>query len=93
MECITPNHTKASQDCALSTRKRLGLVSVRTPIEDETKIHEYIGKMAPTDHVLSECLRQQKPEKEEELSWKHRRQHGMHHWQNKWLTSRNPTNG
>lgn len=24
---------------------------------------------------------QQKPEKEEEQSWKHRRQHSMHHWQ------------
>lgn len=56
-------------------------MSVRTPIEDETKIHENIGKMAPTDNVLSEYLRQQKPEKEEEQSWKHRRQHGMHHWQ------------
>lgn len=45
-------------------------MSVRTPIEDETKIHENIGKMAPTDHILSEYLRQQKPEKEEE-QWKH----------------------
>lgn len=43
-------------------------MSVRTTFQDETaNIHEYIRKMAKTDHALSEYLRQQKFEKEEEL--------------------------
>ncbi|TWW67217.1 hypothetical protein D4764_02G0002580 [Takifugu flavidus] len=40
--------------------------------------------MAPTDPLLSECLRQQKPIKEEEpegLSWKGKPMHGMYHRQ------------
>ncbi|TWW71484.1 hypothetical protein D4764_17G0009670 [Takifugu flavidus] len=40
--------------------------------------------MAPTDPLLSECLRQQKPTKEEEpegLSWKDQPLHGMDHRQ------------
>lgn len=40
---------------------------VRTTIQDEIK-DEYF--MATTDLVISEYLRQQKPEKEEEESWK-----------------------
>lgn len=36
-------------------------------IQEKTiKNHEYIRKTATTDHVLSEYLRHQKPEKEEE---------------------------
>uniref|UniRef100_A0A669EL77 Regulating synaptic membrane exocytosis 1 n=1 Tax=Oreochromis niloticus TaxID=8128 RepID=A0A669EL77_ORENI len=49
---------------------------LNTTVQDETRnIHEYITKMAPTDSVLSEYLRQQKPKKEEgdeEPSWKDR---------------------
>ncbi|KAL3988692.1 Arf-GAP with Rho-GAP domain, ANK repeat and PH domain-containing protein 1 [Sarotherodon galilaeus] len=46
-----------------------GLVSVSTTVQGETmNIHEYIRKMAPTDRVLSEYLRQQKLEEEEELN-------------------------
>ncbi|XP_065327550.1 patatin-like phospholipase domain-containing protein 7 [Pelmatolapia mariae] len=55
-----------------------GLVSVSTMVQYETNIHEYINKMAPTDHVLSEYLRQQKPkneEEQEEPSWKDRPLH------------------
>ncbi|TWW75426.1 hypothetical protein D4764_13G0000880 [Takifugu flavidus] len=40
--------------------------------------------MAPTDQLLSECLRQQKPTKEEEpegLSWKDKPLHGIYHRQ------------
>lgn len=33
------------------------------------EVHEYLRNMATTDHMLSEYLRQQKPEKEEEQSW------------------------
>ncbi|XP_063353846.2 interferon-inducible GTPase 5-like [Pelmatolapia mariae] len=43
-----------------------GLVSVSTTVLDEvTNIRKYIRKMAPTDRVLSEYLRQQKPKKPE----------------------------
>lgn len=43
-----------------------GLVSVSTMVQDETtSIHEYIRKMAMTNCVLSEYLRQHKPKKEE----------------------------
>lgn len=46
---------------------------VRTTIQDEIK-DEYTRTMATTDLVISEYLRQQKPEKEEgkeeEESWK-----------------------
>lgn len=42
------------------------LVSARTNILDETtEIHEYIRRVATTGHVISYCIRQQKPEKEE----------------------------
>ncbi|TWW62316.1 hypothetical protein D4764_04G0009630 [Takifugu flavidus] len=41
-----------------------GLVSVRTTVQEETtSLQEYIKMMAPTDPLLSECLRQQKPTK------------------------------
>jgi len=61
-------------------------VSVRATIQDDTtKIQESIGKMAPSDELLSECLRLQKPregrDEEEELSWKHNPLHGMYHQQ------------
>lgn len=46
--------------------------------------------MATTDHVPSECLRQQKLKKEEEqeetLSWKDRPLHGMYCQQTKDVT-------
>lgn len=39
-------------------------MSVRTTIQNETtNVNEYIRKMAATDHMLSEYIRQQKPEK------------------------------
>ena len=62
-----------------------GLVSVRATVQDETtKIQEYIRKMAPKDELLSEYLRQQKPddaEEEEEPSWRDKPLHGMYHRQ------------
>uniref|UniRef100_A0A7N8XHF5 Reverse transcriptase domain-containing protein n=1 Tax=Mastacembelus armatus TaxID=205130 RepID=A0A7N8XHF5_9TELE len=62
-----------------------GLVSVRATIQDETaKIHEYIRKMAPSDGILSEYLRQQKPDaedEEQEPSWQDKPLHGMYHRQ------------
>lgn len=49
---------------AKSKEGGVGLVSVRTTIQNETtNINEYIRKMAATDHMLSEYIRQQKPEK------------------------------
>ena len=43
------------------------MVSVRGTVQDKTtKITEYIRKMAPTDEMLSEYLRQQKPKTAEE---------------------------
>lgn len=49
---------------AKSKEGSVGLVSVRTTIQNETtNINEYIRKMAATDHMLSEYIRQQKPEK------------------------------
>ena len=42
-------------------------MSIRATVQDETsKIQEYIRKMAPKDELLSECLRQQKPDESEE---------------------------
>uniref|UniRef100_A0A672JIY3 Myeloid-specific peroxidase n=1 Tax=Salarias fasciatus TaxID=181472 RepID=A0A672JIY3_SALFA len=61
-----------------------GLVSVRATIQEETKsLHEYTEKMSPSDDLLSECLRHQKPSKEEpeELSWTDKALHGMYHQQ------------
>ena len=62
-----------------------GLVSIRATVQDETtKIQEYIRKMAPKDELLSEYLRQQKPddaEEEEEPSWRDKPLHGMYHRQ------------
>ncbi|TWW73235.1 hypothetical protein D4764_15G0006290 [Takifugu flavidus] len=61
------------------------LVTMRRQLgEETTRLQEYIKKMAPTDPLLSECLRQQKPSKEEEpegLSWKDQPLHGMDHRQ------------
>ena len=80
-------HPKSSTLRLYAKRKEggRGLVSVSTTVQDETRnIHEYITKMAPTDSVLSEYLRQQKPKKEEEgeePSWKDRPLHGMYHRQ------------
>ncbi|XP_055368940.1 uncharacterized protein LOC129604854 [Betta splendens] len=60
-----------------------GLVSVRATIRDETcKIHKYIKEKAPTDDVLSECLRQWRTEDEmleEGPSWEDKPLHGMYH--------------
>ncbi len=40
-------------------------MSSRATVQDETtKVQEYIRKMAPNDDLLSECLRQQKPDNE-----------------------------
>ncbi|KAI3356768.1 hypothetical protein L3Q82_003449 [Scortum barcoo] len=61
-----------------------GLVSVRASLQDETtKITEYIRKMVPSDELLSEYLRQQKPDREEQLevSWVDKLLHGMYHRQ------------
>ncbi|XP_076739067.1 uncharacterized protein LOC143418327 [Maylandia zebra] len=74
-------HPKAGTLRLYAKRKEggRGLVSVSTTVQDETmNIHEYITKMAPTDSVLSEYLRQQKPKKEEgdeEPPWKDRPLH------------------
>lgn len=59
-------------------------MSIRTTILDETtKIHKFISKMATNVHVISEYLEHQKPKKEEkkeqEPSWKNRSLHGMYH--------------
>ncbi len=69
-------HLKSSTLKLYSERKEggRGLMSVRATIQDETtNIQEYIRKMAPSDDLLSECLRQEKPIREEEepmgLSW------------------------
>ncbi|TWW67382.1 hypothetical protein D4764_02G0004230 [Takifugu flavidus] len=80
-------HPKSSVLRLYTKRKERsrGLVSVRTTVQEETtSFQEYIKKMAPTDPLLSECLRQQKPTKEEEpegLSWKDKPMHGMYHRQ------------
>ncbi|TWW77705.1 hypothetical protein D4764_12G0010950 [Takifugu flavidus] len=80
-------HPKSSVLRLYTKRKEggRGLVSVRTTVQEETtSLQEYIKKMAPTDPLLSECLRQQKPTKEEEpegLSWKDKPLHGMYHQQ------------
>lgn len=61
-------------------------MSIKDTIQDETKkIHEYI-RMAPSDELLSEYLRQQnlleeEREKQEETSWKDKPLHGMSHRQ------------
>ena len=57
-------------------------MSVRATIQDETsKIHKYIKDKAPTDDVLSECLRQWGTEDEvlEVPSWEDKPLHGMYH--------------
>ena len=60
-------------------------MSVGATIQEETAgLEEYIRKMAPSDDLLGECLRQQKPRKEEELgglSWEDKPLHGMYHRQ------------
>ncbi|KAF7652027.1 hypothetical protein LDENG_00102410 [Lucifuga dentata] len=62
-----------------------GLVSVRATIQEETRsIQEDIKKMTPQDKPLSECLRQQKTEgdeEQEETSWKTKPLHGMYYQQ------------
>lgn len=42
-----------------------------SPADKTAKIHEYIRMMATNDHVLSEYLRYQKPEKEQEKRKNH----------------------
>ncbi|TWW74442.1 Rho GTPase-activating protein 26 GTPase regulator associated with focal adhesion kinase [Takifugu flavidus] len=62
-------HPKSSVLRLYTKRKEggRGLVSVGTTVQEETtSLQEYIKTMAPTDPLLSECLRQQKPTKEEE---------------------------
>ena len=58
-------------------------MSVKATVQGETsKIQEYIKKMAPKDELLSECLRQQRPDKsaeeEEQTTWKDKPLHGMY---------------
>uniref|UniRef100_A0A3B4BA40 Solute carrier family 49 member 3 n=1 Tax=Periophthalmus magnuspinnatus TaxID=409849 RepID=A0A3B4BA40_9GOBI len=68
-------HPKSSTLRLYASRKEggRGLVSVKATVQDETsKIHKYIKDKAPTDDVLSECLRQ-------EPSWKDKPVHGMYH--------------
>ncbi|TWW65015.1 hypothetical protein D4764_22G0006620 [Takifugu flavidus] len=80
-------HPKSSVLRLYRKRKEGGreLVSVQTTVQEEaTSLREYTKKMAPTDPLLSECLRQQKPTKEEEpegLSWKDKPLHGIYHRQ------------
>ncbi|TWW81813.1 hypothetical protein D4764_01G0016280 [Takifugu flavidus] len=71
----------------------LRLLPRRPDPEDTTGLREYIKKMAPTDQLLSECLRQQKPTKEEEpegLSWKDKE---CTTDKRKWLISRKHSSG
>lgn len=60
-------------------------MSIRVTVQDETtKIQEYILKMAPKYQLLSEYLRQQKPnnaEEEDRPSWRDEPLHGMYHRQ------------
>lgn len=59
-----------------------GLVSVRASFQDETdEISEYLRMMAPRDEVLSECLRLQKPDGEEQLENLMGKQAPAHHAQ------------
>ena len=57
-------------------------MSVRATVQDETtKIQGYMRKMAPKDELLSESLRQQKLDNEEEEeeyvpSWSDKHLHG-----------------
>uniref|UniRef100_A0A3Q3AXH7 Phospholipid phosphatase related 4a n=1 Tax=Kryptolebias marmoratus TaxID=37003 RepID=A0A3Q3AXH7_KRYMA len=80
-------HPKSSTLRLYTKRKEggRGLVSIRATTQDETtKILEYIRKKAPNDDLLSECLRQQKPnveEEKEEPSWKDKPLHRMYHRQ------------
>ncbi|KAK7879105.1 hypothetical protein WMY93_034112 [Mugilogobius chulae] len=77
-------HPKSSTLRLYASRKEggRGLVSVRATIQDETsEIHKYIKDKAPTDGVLSECLRQWGTDEvlEEEPSWEDKPLHGMYH--------------
>ncbi|KAK7886240.1 hypothetical protein WMY93_025861 [Mugilogobius chulae] len=78
-------HPKSSTLRLYASRKEggRGLVSVRATIQDETsEIHKYIKDKAPTDGVLSECLRQWGTDDEvleEEPSWEDKPLHGMYH--------------
>ena len=60
-------------------------MSIRATIQEETVgLQLYIKKMAPTDVLLCECLRQLKHSMEEEpegLSWMNKNLHGMYHCQ------------
>ena len=48
-------------------REKGGGMSIRATIQEETAgLQEYIKKMAPSDDLQSECLRQQKPSMEKE---------------------------
>uniref|UniRef100_A0A3P9JW03 Protein kinase domain-containing protein n=1 Tax=Oryzias latipes TaxID=8090 RepID=A0A3P9JW03_ORYLA len=78
-------HPKSSTLRLYASRKEggRGLVSVEATIQDETsKMHEYIKLKAPTDSVLSECLRQWRAEDtvlEDRSSWEDKSLHGMYH--------------
>ncbi|KAK7906619.1 hypothetical protein WMY93_015231 [Mugilogobius chulae] len=78
--------TKRGKHLRLYTSRKeggRGLVSVRATIQDETSnIHKYIKDKAPTDGVLSECLRQWGTDDEvleEEPSWEDKPLHGTYH--------------
>ncbi|KAK7922367.1 hypothetical protein WMY93_009269 [Mugilogobius chulae] len=89
--CNGPSFVERMKDLIGSSTLRLyasrkeggrGLVSVRATIQDETsEIHKYIKDKAPTDGVLSECLRQWGTDEvlEEEPSWEDKPLHGMYH--------------
>ena len=67
--------TKMHQECT-----KVAKVTVKATIQ----IHEYFRKMAPSDELLSEYLRQQQlceEEKEEleEMSWEDKPLHGTYH--------------
>uniref|UniRef100_A0A3B3HDB2 HAT C-terminal dimerisation domain-containing protein n=1 Tax=Oryzias latipes TaxID=8090 RepID=A0A3B3HDB2_ORYLA len=78
-------HPKSSTLRLYASRKEggRGLVSVEATIQDETsKMHEYIKLKAPTDSVLSECLRQWRAEDtvlEDRSSWEDKPLHWMSH--------------
>ncbi|TWW59399.1 hypothetical protein D4764_06G0009290 [Takifugu flavidus] len=65
---IIPWPLEEIQATDIKTRKLLTMHGGFHPksSEETTSLREYIKKMAPTDQLLSECLMQQKPTKEEE---------------------------
>ncbi|XP_078808275.1 uncharacterized protein LOC144994388 [Oryzias latipes] len=78
-------HPKSSTPRLYGSHKEEGRgpVSMEATIQDETsKMHEYIKLKAPTDSMLSECLRQWRAEDtvlEDRSSWEDKPLHTMYH--------------